>query len=187
MGRDATRAFCTGCLEEVLGLGVGLGVGLGCLEEVRLTASPHPRPGPCPTPRPEPEQACLISSLHGLTHTQTREADRWVELYEHHDKYRLVGRLREYVTMPPARPPARPPPVNRSAAAPHPSHRHSARHVAPRRPPPGLGDQSDEAAPEAAKEPPGPETPDEWELEQVQAAQRAEQSKKHKPFKAPMF
>ena len=44
------------------------------------------------------------------------------------------------------------------------------------------------AAAEVTKEPPaGPETPDEWELEQVQAAQRAEQSKKHKPFKAPTF
>lgn len=55
VGRDATRAFCTGCLEE----------------------------------------ACLISSVHGLTEVQTREADRWVELYEHHDKYQLVGSLRE--------------------------------------------------------------------------------------------
>lgn len=108
VGRDATRAFCTGCLEEV----------------------------------------CLISSLHGLTEAQAREADRWVELYEHHDKYHLVGLLRE--------------------------------------PPPGLGDYSDEAAAEADKDPPaGSETPDEWEQEQVQAAQRAEQSKKHRPFKAP--
>ena len=67
-----------------------------------LTASLHPRPGPSPTPRPKlcdkPEQACLISSLHGLTETQTREADRWVELYEHHDKYQLVGVLRVRVT-----------------------------------------------------------------------------------------
>ena len=74
-----------------------------------LISSLHPRPGPSPTPRPKPEQAqpnpnpnpnpkheqaCLISSLHGLTETQTREADRWVELYEHHDKYKLVGSLR---------------------------------------------------------------------------------------------
>jgi len=112
VGRDATRAFCTGCLEEV----------------------------------------CLIASLQGLTAAQAREADRWVELYEHHDKYRLVGLLRE--------------------------------------PPPGLGDYSDEAAAEADKDlPAGSETPDvtpdEWEQEQVQAAQRAEQSKKHRPFKAP--
>lgn len=55
VGRDATRAFCTGCLDE----------------------------------------PCLISSLEGLTEAQRREADRWVELYEHHDKYSLVGALRE--------------------------------------------------------------------------------------------
>ena len=46
-----------------------------------------------------------------------------------------------------------------------------------------------EAAAEAdtapAAEPAGHETPDEWEKEQVQAAQRAEGSKKHRPFKAP--
>jgi len=53
-GKDASRAFCTGCLE---------------LE-------------------------CLISSLKDLTAVQRREADKWVELYEHHDKYKLVGRLR---------------------------------------------------------------------------------------------
>ena len=70
VGRDATRAFCTGCLEE----------------------------------------ACLIASLHGLTEAQAREADRWVELYDHHDKYHLVGLLHEYVTASTARrPPAHPP------------------------------------------------------------------------------
>lgn len=55
VGRDATRAFCTGCLDE----------------------------------------PCLISSLEGLTEAQQKEADRWVELYEHHDRYSLVGALRE--------------------------------------------------------------------------------------------
>lgn len=54
VGRDASRAFCTGCLAP----------------------------------------ACLISSLRGLSDEQRREADRWVELYEHHDKYKLVGRVR---------------------------------------------------------------------------------------------
>jgi len=54
VGKDATRAFCTGCLE--------------------------------------PE--CLISSVDGLTEAQQKEADRWIELYEHHDKYKLVGRVR---------------------------------------------------------------------------------------------
>jgi len=110
VGRDATRAFCTGCLEE----------------------------------------ACLISSVHGLTEVQTREADRWVELYEHHDKYQLVGSLRES--------------------------------------PPGLGGDGDETAAQAEQaqaEPAESETLDEWEQEQVQAALRAEQSKKHRPFKAP--
>lgn len=54
VSRDATRAFCTGCLEP----------------------------------------ACLISSTKGLSEAQVREADRWVELYEHHDKYKLVGAVR---------------------------------------------------------------------------------------------
>ena len=50
---------------------------------------------------------------------------------------------------------------------------------------PGLGDQRRYyAAAEATKEPPaGPETPVGWELVQVHATQRAEQSKKRKPFK----
>lgn len=55
VGKDASRAFCTGCLEP----------------------------------------ACLISSLEGLSPEQRREADKWVELYEWHDKYKLVGRLRD--------------------------------------------------------------------------------------------
>jgi predicted heme/steroid binding protein len=54
VGKDATRAFCTGCLEP----------------------------------------ACLIASIKGLSEAQVREADRWVELYEHHDKYKLVGAVR---------------------------------------------------------------------------------------------
>jgi len=54
VGHDATRAFCTGCLEP----------------------------------------DCLISSTQGLSESQQREADRWIELYEHHDKYKLVGRIR---------------------------------------------------------------------------------------------
>lgn len=53
-GKDATRAFCTGCLE--------------------------------------PE--CLIPSTAGLSEAQLKEADRWIEMYEHHDKYKLVGQLR---------------------------------------------------------------------------------------------
>ena len=54
VGKDATRAFCTGCLEP----------------------------------------ACLISSTDGLSEAQIKESERWIELYEHHDKYKLVGRLR---------------------------------------------------------------------------------------------
>uniref|UniRef100_A0A7S0JKE6 Cytochrome b5 heme-binding domain-containing protein n=1 Tax=Calcidiscus leptoporus TaxID=127549 RepID=A0A7S0JKE6_9EUKA len=54
VGKDATRAFCTGCLEP----------------------------------------DCLISSVEGLTDSQQKEAERWIELYEHHDKYKLVGRVR---------------------------------------------------------------------------------------------
>ena len=54
VGKDATRAFCTGCLEP----------------------------------------ACLISNTQGLSDKQLKEAVRWIELYEHHDKYKLVGQLR---------------------------------------------------------------------------------------------
>lgn len=54
VGKDATRAFCTGCLEP----------------------------------------DCLISITRGLTPKQLKEADRWIELYEHHDKYKLVGAIR---------------------------------------------------------------------------------------------
>ena len=55
VGKDATRAFCTGCLEP----------------------------------------DCLIANTDGLSDKQLREAHRWIELYEHHDKYKLVGALRE--------------------------------------------------------------------------------------------
>ncbi len=54
VGRDASRAFCTGCLE--------------------------------------PE--CLIASLEGLSASRRRELTHWIEFYEHHDKYKLVGRVR---------------------------------------------------------------------------------------------
>ena len=54
VGRDASRAFCTGCLDD----------------------------------------ACLIPSLDGLSEAQRAEAYKWAELYEHHDKYKLVGELR---------------------------------------------------------------------------------------------
>ena len=54
VAKDATRAFCTGCLEA----------------------------------------ACLIANTAGLRDSQLKEADRWIELYEHHDKYKLVGQLR---------------------------------------------------------------------------------------------
>ena len=40
----------------------------------------------------EPE--CLTSSLVGLSETQKQEAYRWLELYEHHDKYAFVGKIR---------------------------------------------------------------------------------------------
>jgi len=59
VGKDATRAFSTGCLD--------------------------------------PE--CLIASTAGLRESQIREADRWIELYEHHDKYKLVGQLRKPVAV----------------------------------------------------------------------------------------
>jgi predicted heme/steroid binding protein len=52
-GRDATRAFATGCLET----------------------------------------ECMVSSIDGLTESELKEIDRWVELYHNHDKYTYVGRL----------------------------------------------------------------------------------------------
>eukprot|EP00956_Cyclotella_meneghiniana_P031552 scaffold83136_cov74-Cyclotella_meneghiniana.AAC.5 len=36
---------------------------------------------------------CLSSSLEGLTDKELKEIDRWVELYETHDKYTFVGHL----------------------------------------------------------------------------------------------
>ena len=35
--------------------------------------------------------------MEGLTASQQREAERWIELYEHHDKYKLIGMIREEV------------------------------------------------------------------------------------------
>ena len=82
VGKDATRAFCTGCLAP------------SCLisstahlsETQRRGASPYPRTAHLSRRR---RSAPLPSP--GLR----REAHRWVELYEWHDKYTLVGRLRE--------------------------------------------------------------------------------------------
>lgn len=54
VGKDATRAFCTGCLEP----------------------------------------DCLVRNTDGLTEKQLKEAYRWIELYEQHDKYTLVGMVR---------------------------------------------------------------------------------------------
>jgi predicted heme/steroid binding protein len=53
VGRDASRAFATGCSQP----------------------------------------ACLVPHLDGLSSDDLREVDRWVELYEFHDKYSYVGRL----------------------------------------------------------------------------------------------
>ncbi|KAJ1459035.1 cytochrome b5-like heme/steroid binding domain-containing protein [Pelagophyceae sp. CCMP2097] len=41
----------------------------------------------CTAPR------CLLSSMEGLTPKELKEVDRWVELYETHDKYTFVGML----------------------------------------------------------------------------------------------
>eukprot|EP01038_Epipyxis_sp_PR26KG_P008194 gene8194-11084_t len=53
VGRDATRAFATGCTKE----------------------------------------ECMLSSIDGLTSEQLHEIDRWIELYETHDKYKYIGKL----------------------------------------------------------------------------------------------
>ena len=81
VGKDATRAFCTGCLAP------------SCLisstahlsETQRRGASPYPRAAHLSRRR---RSALSLAALR-------REAQRWVELYEWHDKYTLVGRLRE--------------------------------------------------------------------------------------------
>lgn len=41
----------------------------------------------CTAPR------CISSSTEGLTEAQHKEIDRWIELYETHDKYTFVGML----------------------------------------------------------------------------------------------
>lgn len=38
-------------------------------------------------------EECISSSTEGLTESELREIDRWVELYETHDKYKFVGHL----------------------------------------------------------------------------------------------
>jgi len=53
VGKDATRAFATGCLEE----------------------------------------KCISSSMDGLSDSEMKEIDRWVELYHNHDKYKYIGKL----------------------------------------------------------------------------------------------
>lgn len=53
VGKDATRAFATGCLEG----------------------------------------DCVTSSTVGLTAEELEEIDRWVDLYQNHDKYQYIGKL----------------------------------------------------------------------------------------------
>jgi len=36
---------------------------------------------------------CLSESLDGLTEKELKEVDRWLELYETHDKYTFIGHL----------------------------------------------------------------------------------------------
>ena len=55
VGRDASRAFATGCRAA----------------------------------------ECVSADLDGLTPSQLRELDRWMEMYETHDKYTFVGTLVE--------------------------------------------------------------------------------------------
>jgi predicted heme/steroid binding protein len=55
VGKDATHAFATGCLQDT--------------------------------------EECVNSSIEGLNEKELREVDRWVELYETHDKYTFVGFL----------------------------------------------------------------------------------------------
>ena len=39
------------------------------------------------------QPACLVPSLKGLSYQDQKEIDRWVELYEFHDKYTYIGKL----------------------------------------------------------------------------------------------
>eukprot|EP00339_Tiarina_fusa_P019108 CAMPEP_0117073566 /NCGR_PEP_ID=MMETSP0472-20121206/51808_1 /TAXON_ID=693140 ORGANISM="Tiarina fusus, Strain LIS" /NCGR_SAMPLE_ID=MMETSP0472 /ASSEMBLY_ACC=CAM_ASM_000603 /LENGTH=197 /DNA_ID=CAMNT_0004798187 /DNA_START=123 /DNA_END=716 /DNA_ORIENTATION=- len=57
VGKDATHAFATGCLQDT--------------------------------------EECVNPSMDGLDAKELREIDRWVELYETHDKYTFVGFLVE--------------------------------------------------------------------------------------------
>lgn len=38
---------------------------------------------------------CLVPSLVGLSESQKREARKWLELYEYHDKYKFIGMVEE--------------------------------------------------------------------------------------------
>ena len=80
VGKDATRAFCTGCLAPSCLISSTAHLSEAQRRGARIAARPTlsrcRRSAPLPSP--------------GLR----REAQRWVELYEWHDKYTLVGRLR---------------------------------------------------------------------------------------------
>jgi len=39
------------------------------------------------------QEECLVSSTAGLKEKELKEVDRWIELYETHDKYKFVGFL----------------------------------------------------------------------------------------------
>ena len=125
VGKDATRAFCTGCLEP----------------------------------------ACLISSTDGLSEAQIKESERWIELYEHHDKYKLVGQVRE----PNAIADDAPEDEEEEQSAVE-GERGGASDAAA-----GGGVSSAAAETEAAEA--------EYHRELVEAALEAERSKKHKPFR----
>lgn len=53
VGKDATYAFATGCLQE----------------------------------------ECLVSTKENLTEKEKKEIQRWIELYDTHDKYKFVGHI----------------------------------------------------------------------------------------------
>eukprot|EP00697_Spironema_sp_BW2_P010970 gnl/Spiro4/26520_TR13198_c0_g1_i1.p1 gnl/Spiro4/26520_TR13198_c0_g1~~gnl/Spiro4/26520_TR13198_c0_g1_i1.p1 ORF type:complete len:354 (-),score=75.02 gnl/Spiro4/26520_TR13198_c0_g1_i1:60-983(-) len=43
------------------------------------------------------EERCVTGNLTGLSRAEMRDCDRWVELFEFHDKYKYVGMIRNYV------------------------------------------------------------------------------------------
>ena len=88
-GRDATRAFCTGCLEPDCLISTTAGLTDAQIKEadrwIELCTRPPARSLHALTPNANPRARLKVSSI------------AWPPLHsdEHHDKYKLVGQIRE--------------------------------------------------------------------------------------------